>query len=88
MHRFIEQDDTFNYWYDINAIYPIPRGMGDFFLKYPGGPRGTPGQGILKLGIPRGPRGGGYFLVPGYGISIGQSGDLIWSQSVRHTALR
>ena len=33
-------DNTFNYWYDINAIYPIPRGMGDFFLKYPGGPRG------------------------------------------------
>ena len=39
MHRFIEQDDTFNYWYDIYA-YPIPQGMGDFFLKYLGGSQG------------------------------------------------
>ena len=54
MHRFIEQDDTFNYWYDINAIYPIPRGMGDFFLKCPGDPR----AGDFKTQNTPGPRPG------------------------------
>ena len=45
---------------------PSPGGMGDFLLKYPGPPL----RGIFKLRIPQGPRDGGYFLVPGYGISI------------------
>ena len=39
--------------------------MGDFFLKYPGDPR----AGDFKTENTPGPRGGGYFLVPGYGIS-------------------
>ena len=48
-------------------LYTPSPGDGGFFSEIP---RGTPGRGILKLRIPRGPRGGGYFLVPGYGISI------------------
>ena len=47
-------------------LYTPSPGDGGFFSEIP---RGTPGRGILKLRIPRGPRGGGYFLVPGYGIS-------------------
>ena len=44
--------------------------MDDFVLKYPGGH----GRGILKHKIHRGPRGGGFSFVPGYGISIDREG--------------
>ena len=59
---------------------PIPQGMGDFFLKYPG-------RGILKHRIPQGPRGGGYFLDLGYGISIcyERENDIINSEAISCT---
>ena len=61
MHRFIEQDDTFIYWYDINAIYPIPRGWGIFFWNTPG----DPGAGDFKTQNTPGPPGWGIFFSPG-----------------------
>ena len=62
MHRFIEQDDTFNYWYDIYAVLytPSPGGWG-IFLKTPG----DPGAGDLKTQNTPGPQGGGFFLSRG-----------------------
>ena len=61
---FIGHDSTFNHWYDI--LYAII-----CYITHP------QGMGILFLKSPGGPRGGGYFLVPGYGISNG-GGGLVW----------